>query len=259
MSTISITATVEAANVPPRVRLDVSASPTTTTSTTITRLDPSGSTVPVRTSDGNPLVLSSGIGLLYDPEVPYDAPVSYSSLESPLTFSAQVTVPASQVWLTHPGVPALSMPITVAVFGDRARKVQRGVFYPMGRGTPVVVTDGARKSVESSFDVKIDNPDTLEALMAITSDGSDLLLNVPSGLGWGVPTCYIAVGDITESRLVDYAAEPARYVTMPFVVVDRPAGGSQAERTLADIYADYATLADVRAAYTNLTAVLAGP
>ena len=154
MSTIAVVATVEASNVPPRVRLNVTDTGTPAlASTTITRLNPDGTTTPVRTLDGNPLTLTTGTGLLYDYEMPYGAAVSYSSLETPAASSAQVTVNVSSVWLVHPGVPSLSRPITVSKFGDRTSKVQRGVFHPMGRATPVVVTDGVRGSAEYELTV----------------------------------------------------------------------------------------------------------
>src|SRR5438270_938447 len=112
MSVITVAATVDTVNVPARVQLNVTdtGSPAFV-STTITRLNPDGSTSPVRTSDGNPSPLSGGAALLYDYEAPYGQSVTYSSLETPANVSASVTVPASQVWLIHPGTPALSMPV----------------------------------------------------------------------------------------------------------------------------------------------------
>jgi hypothetical protein len=50
-----------------------------------------------------------------------------------------VTVAESKIWLVHPGVPELSMPVELAK-GSLAEEewgVQQGVFYPMGRPFPV--------------------------------------------------------------------------------------------------------------------------
>ncbi|NUR28511.1 MAG: hypothetical protein HOV83_22175, partial [Catenulispora sp.] len=80
--TVTVAPTVELSNVPPRVRLDVSAS-AGETSTTVVRNDPDNVQRPVRTSDGAPLTLSGGVGLLYDYEVPYATVVTYTTLESP--------------------------------------------------------------------------------------------------------------------------------------------------------------------------------
>jgi len=259
MSVITVTATVEASNSPPRVRLDVAdtGAPSITT-VNITRLDPNGETVPVRTPDGNPLTLNSNAGLLYDYEMPYGAAVTYSSQETPGNVTTPVTVPETRIWLVHPGVPAVSMPVTVASFGERTRSAKQGVFYPMGRATPVVITDGARKSAESTLELSTRTLQELTDFEELTQDSGILLLNVPAGLGWGVTTSYISVGDITETRLMDYAGEPRRYLTLPFVTVDRPAGGSQSQRTLADLLA-FPTLGSLMDNYATFADLLAGP
>jgi hypothetical protein len=49
-----------------------------------------------------------------------------------------------------------------------------------------------------------------------------------------------------------------RDVTVPFTVVARPAGGTQSQRTLADLLV-YPTITALNAQYVNLAAVLAGP
>jgi hypothetical protein len=51
---------------------------------------------------------------------------------------------------------------------------------------------------------------------------------------------------------------PERDIQIPYQVVDRPAGGTQAERTLLDLL-QFATLADIAAAYATLFDVAAGP
>lgn len=263
MSTVSVVATVELSNVPPRIKLDVTDTGTPNLFTaTVTRLDPDGVNRPVRTPDGNPLTLvTSGanrVGTVYDYEAPYGAPVSYSTQESPGTVSASVTVNESRVWLVPPGVPSLAMPITVADFGNQTRKVQRGVFYPMGREFPVVQTDGRRKAPEGTLQVKTSTLVELSSLLALVADTSVLLLNVPASLQYGVGTSYISIGDVEEVRLVDYAVEQRRYVNLPYQVVDRPVGGTQAARTLADLMV-FPSLAALNAAYPTLAALQAGP
>jgi hypothetical protein len=43
----------------------------------VTRRDPDGHTVPVRTADGGPQPLSAGQATLYDYEAPYGEPVAH--------------------------------------------------------------------------------------------------------------------------------------------------------------------------------------
>lgn len=261
MANPTLVATVQASNVPPRVKIDVTDTGTpTVTSVTVTRLDPSGFTSTVRTPDGNPLVLttsgSNRIGTVYDYEMPLGSPVTYSLVQNTAS-TATVTVTSSLIWLVHPGVPALSMPITVASLGSRVRRVKQGVFFPMGRANPVVVTDGSRKGVAGSLDIQTFTLAELGALEALTADGGVLLLNIPAGLNWGIPTSYIAIGDMEEARLVDYGPEPRRYVTLPFQVVDSPIGGSQAQWTWANVTAQYATWSALMAGEPTWADVLA--
>jgi len=268
MSTITVTATVENSTGPldvPRVRLNVTDTGTNPAlfAATVTRLDPDGRVVPVRTNDGNPLVLTTSgttrVGLVYDYEMPYGAPVTYSTMETPTSSSAAVTVNESKIWLVHPGVPELSMPISVASVGNRTRSISRGVFYPMGRRSPVVQTDGQRKSTEGTLELNTLTLTDAARLETLTDDAGVLLLNVPASLNWGLPPSYIAVGDIEEQRVVDYAPEPRRVHVLPYTVVDRPAGGSQSERTYVDLLAQFSSYAALRNAYPSYTALLAGP
>lgn len=258
--TITVTPTVELSNVPPRVRLDITTS-AGETSTTVTRLDPDGNTVTVRTADGGPLAISGTAALLYDYLMPYGQGVAYSSIESPATVSAQVTVAETRVWLNHPSLPALSMPVDFRVgsFDEETWDVQQGVFWPMGRSTPVIQTDGARKAPAGSFIVAIETSTDLALLRNVTMDASPLLLNVPPSVDIGVDTCYIAVGPIRNKRISSVGGDEGRAVELPYQVVDAPAGGTQSQRNYVDVLADNATYADLMTKYDSYLALLAGP
>ena len=257
--TVTVTPTVELGNTPPRVRLNITAS-AGETSTTVTRLDPDGDTVPVRTEDGGPLPISAGVGLLYDYEMPYGLSVTYSSLESPGTVSAQVTAAESQIWLVHVGVPALSVPVELNAdsFAEEEWGAEQGVYWPLGGEFPIVHTDGQRKAPASSVVVRTHTLDELEAVRTLLSDMGTLLLNVPVSLGLGVDACYVAVGPVRNRRLVNIGGDPNRVIPLPYQVVDRPVGGSQAQRTLVDLLA-YPTLGSLQAQYPTLLDLLAGP
>jgi hypothetical protein len=256
---VTVAPTLEASNVPPRVRLDVTAT-AGETSTTVLRLDANGTTVPVRTNDGNPLPLSSGVGLLYDYEVPFQTTVVYSTAETPGTVSATVTPPEGRIWLIHPGVPALSMPVGMMLpsLMEEVYSVKQGVFYPMGRTNPIVVTDGARSGAQSTLVTLVETLNDTKAIRNLVADAGVLFLNIPASMQLGFDTCYIAVAEVRIARLTDANANPTRAVTMPFTVVDRPAGGSQAQRTLADLL-DFPTLATLPSFYPTLLDLAAGP
>jgi hypothetical protein len=255
MSTVTVVPTVEAGNVPPRVRLDVTdtGSPSVF-ATTVTRLTPDGAPLTLITSGAN------RVGLVYDYEVPFAAGVRYSTLESPTVISSEVTVPVGRPWLIHPGVPALSMPVEFRIgsFDEEEWAVEQGVYWPMGREHPVVQTDGQRKAPASSVTLHIESLQELRDVKALLADAGTLLLNVPPTLGIGVDTCYIAVGNVRNRRPSSIGSDPYRALELPFRVVDAPVGGSQAERTYADLLA-FPSYANLQAAFPDYSAVLAGP
>jgi hypothetical protein len=261
MATITVTTTPQPNNVPPRVKIDIvdSGAPAIN-SVTVTCTDVTGNVETVRTSDGNPLTLvTSGttrVGTIYHYEMDLGSPVTYSTVEKPLVTST-TQVDSSLVWLVHPGIPALSMPINVASFDTKVRRTVQGVFYPLGRKNPIVVTDGSRKGVTSSLQVRTSSLVELSTLEALTADAGVLLLNVPAQFNWGLSSSYIAIGDMEEARLVDYAGDQNRYVTLPYVVVDSPIGGNQAQYTWADVIAKYPTWSALIAANPTWADVIA--
>lgn len=268
MTTVSVVATVEASTGPtdpPRIRLDVTdtGSPTIF-ATTVTRLNPDGRTVPVRTVDGEPLALSTSgsnrIGLVYDYEAPFGESVTYSTLESPGLSSATVVLPSSEPWLIHPGLPELSRPIELRAgsLAEESYPLSRGVFQPMGRETPVIVTDGSRRSMQSQIVVWAETAGEIADIRNLVRDGTVLLLNIPPDLGLAVDTAYVSIGDIVIGRASDIGSDAYRNITMPFIVTARPAGGTQAERTLIDLV-EYGSLAGIAAAYATLFDVAVGP
>lgn len=256
--TITVTPTAQPSNVPPRVQLNVSAS-AGETSTTVTRINPDGTVTTVRTLDGGPLALSGGAGLLFDYEMSFGAGVSYSSTQSPATISAQVTVDVASAWLIHPGVPDLSLPVTVGSITDRTRAVQRAVLQPIGREFPWTATDGQRKAAQFSLTVYTADEDGRASLYSLLEDTNVLMLNVPAGKGWGITAEYVSVGEVTEARPFRLMGLSDRMITLPMVVVDRPAGGTASERVWNDVTGAYATWNAVTAAYASWNAVLAGP
>lgn len=264
MSVVTVVATAESSHYPPRVKLDVTdtGSSPEVFAATVMRLDPDGELRVVRTSNGNPLTLvTSGsvrVGTVYDYGAPFGAPVSYSTVESPGSSSAEVTIAESRVWLIHPNVPARSMPITVAGITARTRRVQQGVHRPMGSKYAVVQTDGQRKAPEYTLTVRTVTEIERQAIDTLLDDTSVLLLNVPADKHWGIGAEYVSIGDTEEDRLLQYAPEQRRHWSLPIIVVDAPVGGTQAARTYADLL-DYSTYSALRAAYPTYAALLAGP
>lgn len=261
MATLTITATEFPDASPPAVRLDVTASGTpTVTEATVTRTDPDGRTYPVRTSTGGLLAVSGGVATVWDYEkLTYGTQSTYEvSADGATSDTATASLNGVEdVWLINPGFPARSVRLLVTEIGDITRPADRGVFAILGRQDPIAVTGGARPTGSGAIGVRTKTDAERKALDLLLSDGATLLLNLPSS-GWGMESCYVSVGDVTVARTIEYAPWPWREWSLPFQVVGRPAGGSQALRTWATVAVEYPTWADVAA--TGLTwAEIANP
>lgn len=243
MATLSLTATALPNSTPPMVRLDVTASGTpTVTSVTISRRDVSGVVSAVRTSDGGPLPVSGGTATVYDAEIPYGQTATYTvSATGTADATATAILPVEDVWLVHVGVPALSTPVEfrIGTNDEETWDVDQGVFPILGRDTPIVISGGARQAPVSSLIVGTDTPAKAQAMKDLLADGSALLLNVPPLSGLGLATCYISVGAVRYRRPVNIGSDPHRDLELPYRVVSRPAGGSQALVTWQSNYDSY--------------------
>lgn len=252
MAVITVTATPEPESHPPRVRVDVvdvGDSPAISQVTVVRMQD--GVATPVRSNDGAPLELTAeGLnraGTIFDPEAPFGVPVTYSTLQQPDSVSAQVVSESAVPWLIHPGLPNLSQPVEFRIgsFAEEVRQVRSGVFYPLGRSSAVVVTDGRRKAAAGSFTVVTETPGQRRALLSLLDDAGVLLLNVPPLMGLEVDTNYVAVLDVTERRVSDIGEDPLRDFVMPYVVVRMPGGSTPTSWTWADVVTRYPTWTDL--------------
>lgn len=257
--TTTLTATPDPSNSPPRILLQLTY--TGQTSATIVRNDPDGSTTPVRLAE--PAALDgtgSWVGFDYESwfgeATTYTATTSAGSLDS-----SSVSLDVFDVWLRHPGIPSLSQLVDFQGEGDPVRAVVQTVLQPLGRATPIVVSDGQRKSKSGQITLRTKNDTDHENLLGLLDDVTTLLLDVPPGKGYGVDLehQYLAIGDLTQSRLrPDYYPHTWRIWNAPYIVVGRPAGGIQSQRTYGDVLTGFATYQAVKTRYATYTNVLTG-
>lgn len=260
MATLALGATADPASSPPSVVLQVVDTGTpAVSSVTILRLDPDGRYRKVRTSDDGPLLLSGGTASLVDYEVPLGSRVTYKVDQANLP-TVDAVVDSDVPWLVNPGSPARSMPLSLRKGSNDSElwATDRGVFQVLGRPTPVVITGGTRAAAASSLLASTGSLSELTSLASLLADGGALLLNVPPQLGLGIATAYISIGDVTVTRPSDIGTQQMRDITMPYQVVDRPVGGTQAGLTWLDVAARYATWSELAAAVPSWAA-LAGP
>ena len=255
----TLTATPEPGNVPPRILLQLTY--TGQTSATIVRTDPDGSQTPVRLAE--PAALDgSGSWVGYDYESWFGGATTYTATTTAGNItSTPVTLDVTDIWLRHPGVPSLSQKVDFWGEGDPIRAVAQAVLEPLGRATPIVVSDGRRKSKRGDLSLRTQGDAQHVALLALFDDLTPLLLDVPPGKAFGADLThqYLSLGDLTQKRLVDgYYHHPDRVWTAPYIVVGRPAGGIQAQRTYATVLGAHLTYQSLIAQYGSYTNLLTG-
>jgi hypothetical protein len=252
-----IVATTDTVNTPARVVLQVAGIPVGSTSVTIVRVDQAGNQSPVRTA--NPGTLSGGSWVGYDYEAPYGQQVTYLATpdSSAAVTSAAVTLDVRTPWLLHPGVPALSMPITVESRGDRTRATNTGVHQILGRATPITISDGKRKAPTFEIVVRTGSLTEEAALMALLDDTSTLLLQIRYPNITRTTYKWVSIGDVTTADVVQgfYGSQYLRW-TLPCTETVQPSGLLQAQWTWADVLANYPTWNDVKTGYATWSGVI---
>jgi hypothetical protein len=246
----ALTVTPDTVNSPPRMTLTVSGLGVTDSSTqvTIQRIDPAGNVSPVRLA--NPGVLISGSWVGFDYEAPFGQPVTYvaTTEKGDSVTSASATLPVTDAWLIHPGVPSWSVQITVANIGTRTRVVNRGLHKVLGRRTPIAITDGVRGAPSFELQVRADDAVTGDALDTILGTSSALLLQIPQTTG-AAQYAWVSVSDAAEDSIIPFLEDQHAVWTLPCDVVDAPSGLLQSQWTWADVLATYADWSQVLAHY----------
>lgn len=251
--------TPDPGNVPPRMIVEITY--TGQIAATVVRNDPDGSITPVRL--GDPTALDgSGQAVLFDYESWFGSACSYTATTAGGSISSSsVSLDVTDVWLRHPGVPSLSQKVDFQGEGDPVRPVAQAVFEPLGRTTPIVVSDGQRKSKRGEITLRTANDTEHGALLGLLDDVTPLLLDVPPGKGFGADLThqYLSLGDLTMRRRLDeYYPDTNRIWVMPYIAVGRPAGGILSQRTFGTVLNESATFQDVLTRYATFTAVLTG-
>jgi hypothetical protein len=253
--TTTITATAEPSATPPRVKLDIVW--TAASSASVTRVDPDGQERAVRL--GDPAILTAGAATIYDYESWFGASTVYKATVTGTTVSSSaVSLNVDDVWLRHPGLPTLSLPVELSGDGEPQYALARSKLEPMGRTFPIVVTDGVRKAKSTSLGLRTYDLTERQDLLDLLADGSVLLLDVPPAKGWRFTHQYMALADAVAAPISPSNPHtPWDEWTIPYDVVDRPASGPSAPWDYAAVLTGYATYAAVKADFTNYTNLLA--
>lgn len=204
----------------------------------------------------------AGAWIGFDYEAPLDLDCYYVATSTTFpgdqTLSNTVSLASggTTVWLRHPGRPPLNIRITLAEAPTMTRAAAQGVHYVLGRSRPVATTS-QRRAQAGTLLVRTDTDDDRAALEALIEDGAVLLLSTPAG--WGLGNMYIAIGDVDEDRVVQYGPDTHRLWSLPFAVVDRPAGAAVASgNSWSDALGAYASWQELALAEGTWSGLLAG-
>jgi len=194
---------------------------------------------------GFPVRDDAGWIVVYDTEAPAATPVSYELEDDGGTVvltSGEVAVTASAAgWLRDPTNPSRDIEfaedcprlgsacdpvsgIFFQGFGDVGLATATGVFDLDGGVVPITVAQPRRGEAGIAVFVSLALPD-ITAMKTILADGVDLVLQLPVETGWGLTTSgldYIAVGDVTMSRVSIDMFKPYRVWQLPYRVTNGP-------------------------------------
>ena len=193
---------------------------------------------------------------------PVITPVSYAS-------TATATLNETRAWLIHPSQPSLSLCIDEKAWKDAGvnvsiesaqqttRPLETSVFSPPGRTRSVVYPLGPRKAGSWTLTLHVASLTARDSVWDVLADGAPLLLQHP-GWEWDLASGWYAVGDVTESRVVNPLGIPHRLLPLPLTPVESPPVALVPEWTYGDLLLAAPTYADVLADFPTYLDVLTG-
>lgn len=206
-----------------------------------------------------------------DPETDWDIPVSYTATYTTASLgtvtetsvAATLTPTPAAIWAIHPTVPSRSMPLDRADFavagfaqiGDVTRAAQAAQHKIIGSPYPLLTKVGTRLAPATSVDVTTVTDTEMYQLLALTDDETPLLIRAPAAWRWGITQGYYAVGDVVETRRLQYGPEQSRTMRLPLQQVAAPAGAQQSSWSWGGLMSGYADWPSVYAAFDDWNAV----
>lgn len=249
----SVTVVPEPLNTPPRVRIELTGFLGSTV--TVVRIDQAGNVTPIRLA--NPATLDGGTWLGYDYEAPFQQIVTYQATATLTVTSDPVVLDVSQPWLIHPGIPDLSQPIQLTGVPQKSRATNQGVHNVLGRRTPIIITDGARRAPTFDLMLHTDNADQEDALNELLDDASVLLLQIAYPGVTKTSYQWVGIDNAQAQSLTDiWQDNDTLQWTLSCTETDYPDGLLQAQRTLADVASEFATLGDLANNYATLRDII---
>lgn len=145
----------------------------------------------------------------------------------------------SPVHISDPVVPALGGWFTLQLIGDINHPSRSATLEPINRADPIVIST-TRGSMRADMQLLVHTRKQRELLLQLLRSGRVLLVRIPDD-SYPERFMYIAVGDLTESRIIPDHRHPYRRMTLPFIESRRPGGliETRIEPTWNNVFATY--------------------
>ena len=215
---------------------------------TLVRIHADGSRHNVLTG-ANPRFSGGGWSGL-DCHCPFNQFVTYEITAGAGAASVGISITSTDTWLVHASLPALSVKVdAVASISDRTRASMSTRFQPV-ESPAVFLTDGLRKGVAGSIDVRLIDPYPIDTLL---DDDSVILINTPGTTGYDLTWLWVQPKDVQYVNPAGgWVKYPFRHAVIPFEEAAAPVTESAALTCLvASGYA--ATCTAYAALYTTCT------
>ena len=202
--------------------------------------------------------ISAGVSVVDDYEIPRDVPVYYivrvDSETGTIITSNTITYSSNgEVSLVHPGLPSLSRTVNVNSDAEYTYGSRTSVFQAFNADIAVAWTT-TLMAPEGHLTIYSFSPGESRDIYALLRTGQPLFLAAPAD--WMDPG-YIAITGL--SRVKTQPTDPRETFQrweIDFIYVSRPSGYLAVSWTYDELGGDYATVADVNAAYNSYNAIL---
>lgn len=192
---------------------------------------------------GDYMELSGGVAILYDTEAPFDVSLTYrtdalSGSTATATSSEVILQAGGSVWLRDPLFPAGNRRITLGFNAPLPECIPgEGIFFRgmddenfTGQTVNTAVNNRARpipqvyvrSSQTSGLNLICRTFADRDLMVELLANGTVLRLDTPPKYGYAPR--YISVGDVPVSRSSPNFARQWSLMSLPYVVVDQPAG-----------------------------------
>lgn len=225
---------------------------------TVSRTTPDGVRTLVRGPDGlidRVPILDSTVAVEdYEAPLGIEVTYNYETYEVGETTPDRVglwrrTVPAgdpNEAWLSDPGMPQRNLQVMVKTPPDWQRPIAQGEYRVRGRRNSVILSD-IRGGLEGDLVIWTRSDEERKALHWLLDSGRVVMWRAVPGMG--IDDMYVAIGQVTEGRVVPQGWEVWREWTLPLRQVDMPTAlgvSGSADRTWQDVLTEYGTWTDVR-------------